>query len=98
MKAVVDRLLLPPVTDDEERDLSRFMSELATETLARVPAMPAADFVWVKAQLVRRWDAERRVERPLETMQTVHLGLGLVAAIVLVVWNAPLLLRSIGAI
>jgi len=91
MKAVVDRLLPPPVTDVEERDLSRFMSTLATETLARVPALPGAETVWIRAQLVRRWEAERRIEGPLETMQSIHVGLGLVAAVVLLVWNAPLL-------
>ncbi len=91
MKAVVDRLLHPPVTDDEERDLTRYMSGLATDTLARVPALPGADVVWLKAQLVRRWEAERRIEGPLEAMQSVHIGLGLVAAAVLLVWSAPLL-------
>ena len=91
MKAVVDRLLPPPVTDDEERDLSRFMSTLATDTLARVPALPGAEAVWIRAQLVRRWEAERRIERPLETMQSIHVGLALIAAVVLLVWNAPLL-------
>ena len=91
MKTVVDRLLPPTVTDDEERELARYMSGLATDTLAHVPALPAADVVWVKAQLVRRWEAERRIERPLEAMQSVHIGLGLVAAVVLLVWTAPLL-------
>jgi hypothetical protein len=56
-----------------------------------VPALPGADVVWVKAQLVRRWEAERRIERPLEAMQSVHIALGLVAAVVLLVWSAPLL-------
>jgi hypothetical protein len=91
MKAVVDRLLPPTVTDDDERDLARYMSGLAADTLARVPALPGADVVWVKAQLVRRWEAERRIERPLEAMQSMHIALGLVAAVVLLVWSAPLL-------
>ena len=91
MRAVVDRLMPPSVTDEEERDLARYMSSLATATLARVPELPGADVVWVKAQLVRRWEAERRIERPLEKMQSVHIGLGLVAAVVLLVWSAPLL-------
>jgi hypothetical protein len=91
MKAVVDRLLLPPVTDAEERELVRYMSGLAADTLARVPELPGADALWLKAQLVRRWEAQRRIERPLETMQSLHIGLGLVAAVVLLVWTAPLL-------
>jgi hypothetical protein len=95
MKAVVDRLL-PQLTDVEEREIARFMSGLATETLAQVPAMPGAGIVWVKAQMIRRWEAERRVERPLETMQSVHIGLGFAAAIVLLAWSAPLLLRLAG--
>jgi hypothetical protein len=96
MKAVVDRLL-PQLTDAEEREIARFMSGLAAQTSAQVPAMPGASVVWVKAQLIQRWEAERRVERPLETMQSVHVGLGLVAAVVLLVWSAPLLLRLAGS-
>jgi len=90
MKAVVDRLL-PHVSDADEREIARFMSGLAADTHAQVPILPGAGVVWVKAQLIRRWEAERRVERPLETMQSVHIGLGLAAAVVLLVWSAPLL-------
>jgi hypothetical protein len=91
MTAVVDRLLPPPVSAAEELELVRYMSGLATDTLARVPVLTGADVVWIKAQLVRRWESERRIERPLEAMQSVHIGLGLVAAVVLLVWSAPLL-------
>jgi hypothetical protein len=94
MTAMVDRLL-PQLTDAEERTMTRFMAELETRTLERVPALPGADVVWVKAQLIRRWEAERRVEQPLDAMQSLHLGLGLAAAVVLVLWSAPLLLRSL---
>lgn len=90
---VVDRLL-PPPTDAEEREIARFMLGLAAQTSAQAPPMPGADVVWAKAQLIRRWDVDRRVQRPLETMQSVHIGLGFAAAVVLLVWSAPLLLRT----
>ena len=90
---MVDRLL-PRLTDTDERAVDSFMSGLASATTG-VAAVPAADLVWLKASLVRRWDAERRAQRPLDTMQSVHIGFGLVAAVVLFVWSAPTLLTAL---
>jgi hypothetical protein len=60
--------------------------------------VPAADLVWLKASLVQRWTAERQAQRPLDTMQSLHIGLGLVAAVVLFVWSAPALLTVLTAL
>ena len=94
---MVERLL-PDISETEGRALTDYMSELGTATLAAVPAMPQAELVWVKAALVRRWEAERQAQRPLDAMQSVHIGLGLVAALVLLTWSAPALLRSLTAL
>ena len=47
--------------------------------------LPEASRVWFRAQLVRRWDAERRAAAPIETMQRAERGL-LVVALLVVVW------------
>jgi hypothetical protein len=75
------------VSDDDDRALSEFMaqvSSLPVSPLLRDP-MP----LWWKAQLVRRWDAERHAQAPLEIMERVEIVAGLAAAVVLLVWAAP---------
>ena len=75
------------LTDDDDRAIKEFMSQVASvpvETTLR-EAMP----LWWKAQLVRRWDAERHAQAPLEIMERVEIIAGLAAAIVLLVWVAP---------
>ena len=74
-----------------------FMSRFAASTIAAAP-VPAADLVWLKASLVHRWNAERQAQRPLDAMQSIHIGLGLVAAVVLFVWSAPALLTALNAL
>lgn len=81
------------IVDVEDRDIARFMADLAATTVAQAPAMPSAQSAWLKAQLLQRWAAERRVERPLQAMQTVHIGLGIAAAVMLMSWAIPLLLN-----
>jgi hypothetical protein len=56
-------------------------------------AMP----LWWKAQLVKRWDAERHAEAPLDVMERVEIVAGLGAAIVLLAWAAPAVGRMIVA-
>lgn len=90
---MVERLL-PQLTEIDERAVAGFMSGLASSTAAAA-LVPAADLVWLKASLVRRWEAERQAQRPLDAMQSVHIGLGLVAAVVLFVWSAPALLNVV---
>ena len=69
---------------DEERAVAAFMSRVANLRIpgpgSRVPD-PAA--LWCKAQLIQRWEAERRAQRPLDIMQPIEIAGGLVAAGVL---------------
>jgi len=46
--------------------------------------LPEASRVWFRAQLVRKWDAERRATKPIETMHRAERGLLFVGLIVLV--------------
>ena len=78
---------------DEERAIAAFMSRLAS---LQIPdpgsrmADPAA--LWSKVQLIQRWDAERRAQRPLDIMQPIEIAGGLVAAGLLLYWSLPYLL------
>jgi predicted anti-sigma-YlaC factor YlaD len=79
----------------EVRDIVLSMSQLAvdTERLAERRRLPEAGQLWWKAQLARRWDAERRALAPLDAMQRVEAGVGVVAAVVLLL----ALIRALGS-
>jgi hypothetical protein len=47
--------------------------------------------LWLKAQLVRRWDAEASAQRPLDIMERVQFIAGAAAAVILFVWSVPAL-------
>ena len=87
--------LLRTVTMDEEQDIAAYMSKLATAGTRHAPRLPAADVLWVKAQMLQRWDAERRVQAPLDMIEPFQIGAGLIAAGILLVWSLPALLRVI---
>jgi hypothetical protein len=91
---MVERLM-PRLTVDEERRVAEYMSSLASSTVAAAAAPQAASAVWVKAQLLRRWDAERKATRALDAIEPLQIGLGLVAAAVLLMWSAPALMSSL---
>ena len=91
---MVERLMAR-LTADEERRVAEFMATLASSTMAAAPAPPAASAIWVRAQLLSRWDAERKATRPLDVIEPLQIGLGLVAAAVLLMWSAPALMSSL---
>jgi hypothetical protein len=49
-------------------------------------ALPNPDYLWWKAQILRRWEDERAVVKPLEVGERVQIGIGLVGALLLLVW------------
>jgi predicted anti-sigma-YlaC factor YlaD len=63
------------------------LSKLADETaaLADRRVLPKPGQLWWKAQLARRWEAETRAVAPLDMMQRVEIGVGVVAAFVLLI-------------
>jgi len=76
-----------------DEHLSAFMTRVAGLPLPKPARMPEADLLWVKAQMLRRWEVERKVQTPLDLMEPVQIAAGLVAAGVLLVWSLPSLLK-----
>lgn len=70
------------------------MRELADQPIADAdrPA-PSASYLWWKADLLRRWDAEQRVVEPMEIGERIGAGIGVVGAAILLLW----LWRQVGA-
>jgi hypothetical protein len=81
------------LADEEERAVAAFMSRVSE---LRVPSsafgVPDSSQLWWKAQLLRKWEAERRAQWPLDIMQPIEIAGGLVAAGLLLYWSLPYLL------
>jgi hypothetical protein len=70
---------------DEERAVAAFMSRVAELRISTPESrIPDSAQLWCTAQLLKKWEAERRAQRPLDIMQRVEIVGGLVAAGVLV--------------
>jgi hypothetical protein len=80
---------------DSEQVIADYMSRLAGAPTPESPTLPGADVLWLKAQMLRRWDAERRAEAPLDVMEPVQVVVGLAAAAVLLAWSLPSLIRAL---
>jgi hypothetical protein len=74
----------------EAADAVAWMRRLGGTADERRPLPPAAT-IWWKAQLARRWEAERRASRPIERMQRAEVALGLVSLAALAAWAWPAL-------
>jgi hypothetical protein len=83
------------LSEEDDRALKAFMTQVASlPVTARMrEAMP----LWWKAQLVKRWDAERHAQAPLEIMERVEIVTGIAAAAALLVWAVPTVGRIIVA-
>ena len=79
--------------DEDEQVVVEYMERLANTVPARTSQMPEPAVLWVKAQMLRRWDAERKAQAPLDVMEPVQIAAGLAAAAVLFVWSFPSLLQ-----
>lgn len=69
----------------QERDeaiVGAAMKELAADPRETRP-LPDPYFIWWKAQLLRRLDAERRASEPIEIGERVHIGAAFLGAIAL---------------
>lgn len=77
---------------NEERAIAEFMSRVAN---LRIPdpgsRLPDPAALWCKATLLRKWEAERRAQRPLDIMLPIEIAGGLVAAGLLLYWSMPYL-------
>lgn len=61
------------------------MQELATIPLESSPVLDARA-LWLKAQLLKRWDAQRQAIAPIERAEPVHIGIGVAGALGLLAW------------
>ena len=78
------------LSEREEQAIAAFMARLASLP-AGAAHPPDAATLWWKAQLLRRWDAERVVERPLDVVESLEIAGGLIAAGLLLFWSLPTL-------
>lgn len=68
---------------------------LAMQALAGSPvpapaaSTPSASYLWWKAELLRRWDAEQRAVEPVEIGERIGVGLSVVGAVLLLLWVWP---------
>ena len=83
------------ITDDEERAIAAFMRRVAAEVVAEHRQLPDLYVLWWKAELLRRWEAERRASAPLDIVEPAQWAAGLVAAGLALAWVLPSLLRIV---
>jgi hypothetical protein len=77
------------LTEADERLLRQFMERVHADAPEATPQLPDARVLWLAAQLVRRWEAERRVQRPLDVMEPLGWAAGVAAAALLLLWSVP---------
>ncbi len=70
----------------EAAAVAQSLAMLAT-TAGEPHALPDPGVIWWKAQLLRRWEAERIVAAPIERMRRAEIGAGLVSLAVFLVWQ-----------
>ena len=80
---------------EDEGVVAEFMDRLANAAPANMSQVPDASVLWVKAQMLRRWDAERKAQAPLDVMEPIQIAVGIAAAVVLVVWSLPSLIQTL---
>jgi hypothetical protein len=83
----------PELTVGEEQAVVTFMARLVDSPTADGPSIAGADVLWWKAQLLRRWDTERKITAPLDVMEPIELVTAAATAAILLVWALPSLLR-----
>jgi hypothetical protein len=67
---------------EREEEVRAWMQELAAIPIDGGP-MPDARQLWWKAELLKRWDAQRQAVEPIERAEPVQVGIGLAGAVAL---------------
>jgi hypothetical protein len=73
----------------EGRVVEAFMDRLRSAPLQVSPQIPGPDVLWLKARLIRQWDAQRKVRMPIDVMEPVEIAAGVLAAGFLLFWSVP---------
>ena len=71
--------------EEDEHTVATFMRRVAA--LPSAPPSVNASYLWWKAQLIRRWDAERTAQIPLDVIQPIEIATGLVVVALLFYWS-----------
>jgi hypothetical protein len=72
-----------------------YMTRLANTAPPSMSQVPDPGVLWVKAQMLRRWDAERKAQAPLDVMEPIQIAAGIAAAAVLFIWSLPSLIQTL---
>ena len=64
-----------------------WMRELSDTSVDAPHPLPDPGVVWWKAQLLRRWESERRAVAPIDRMHWVELAAGVASLGVFLVWQ-----------
>jgi len=70
---------------ERENEIRAWMEELATIPLDANPLVDARE-LWLKAELLKRWDTQRQVIAPIERAEPVYIFIGVAGALVLLAW------------
>jgi predicted anti-sigma-YlaC factor YlaD len=81
----------------EAATVSQWMQTLA-DTTGEMPPLPDPALLWWKAQLLRRWEAERQVVKPIERMQRWEIIAGIIGVVAVVVWQWADISRAFSAL
>jgi len=84
-RAVADHLAACP-TCREAVETICWMRRMA-DTTGESHSLPDPDVIWWKAQLLRRWNADRRASAPIERMHKAELFAGLASLVGFVAWQ-----------
>ena len=84
--------------EHEDPLVQAFMQKLAAVPVTEVPRVATPDVLWLKAELLRRWAAERRVAAPLDVMEPVQIAAGLALAAGVIVWAMPSIVKALAFI
>jgi hypothetical protein len=76
----------------EAAAVSRWMQRLA-DTSGEHANLRDPGTLWWRAQIARRWEAERRSSAPVESMERAELATALVVIAVGAVWGLPIVWR-----
>ena len=77
------------LTEPDERIVAAFMRDLAGAAVADLPRLPTPDVLWWKAQLLARWNAERKATAPLDVVEPFQIAAGLATAALILLWALP---------
>ena len=88
--AFMSRVASLPIPGFGNRDSGFDVRRVPTPD-SRIPGGQDPARLWWKAQLLKKWEAERRAQMPLDMMHPIEIAGGLVAAGLMLYWSLPYL-------